>query len=108
MNGAVLRGQMRLRGLTGAALARLTGLSDATISNALAGRRLHPSTFRLIAAGLAKVEVVPGAEALAAGSADEDELGIRENSRRGDGPPARRRESGMNGDEARRAVGVDR
>ena len=65
MRGDVLRREMRLRGLTGAALARLTGLSDATISNALAGRRLHPSTFRSIAAQLAKVEVVPGAEALA-------------------------------------------
>lgn len=66
MRGDVLRHEMRVRGLTGAALARLTGLSDATISNALAGRRLHPSTFRVIAAQLARVEVVPGAEALAA------------------------------------------
>jgi transcriptional regulator with XRE-family HTH domain len=62
----ILRQQMRLRGLTGADLGRLAGLSDATISNALAGRRLHPSTFRKIAAHLARVEVVPGAEALAA------------------------------------------
>ncbi len=62
----VLRQQMRLRGLTGADLGRLAGLSDATISNALAGRRLHPSTFRKIAAHLARVEVVPGAEVLAA------------------------------------------
>jgi hypothetical protein len=61
----VLRHEMRLRGLTGTALGRLTGLSNATISNALAGRRLHPSTFRRIAANLARVEVIPGAEALA-------------------------------------------
>ncbi len=61
-----LRHQMRLRGLTGAALARLTGLSDATISHALAGRRLHPATFRKIVVHLARVEIIPGAEDLAA------------------------------------------
>lgn len=66
MKGDVLRQQMRLRGLTGSALARLTRLSDATISNALAGRHLHPNTFRRIVAQLAKVEVMPGAELLAA------------------------------------------
>ena len=65
MKGAVLREQMRWRGLTGAALARATGLSDATISNALAGRRLHPATFRRIVAHLAEVDPVPGSEALA-------------------------------------------
>jgi hypothetical protein len=65
MKANVLRREMRLRGLTGTALGRLTGLSNATISNALAGRRLHPSTFRKIAANLARVEVIPGAEALA-------------------------------------------
>jgi len=68
VKGDVLREQMRLRGLTGTALARATGLSDATISNALAGRRLHPATFRKIAAHLAKVDLIPGAEALAAGA----------------------------------------
>ena len=62
----VLRHQMRLRGLTGSALARMTGLSDATISHALAGRRLHPSTFRKIVTHLARTEVIPGAEDLAA------------------------------------------
>lgn len=68
IKGEVLREQMRLRGLTGAALARATGLSDATISNALAGRQLHPATFRKIVAHLAKVDLIPGAEALAAGA----------------------------------------
>jgi transcriptional regulator with XRE-family HTH domain len=68
VKGEVLRQQMRLRGLTGTALARATGLSDATISNALAGRRLHPATFRKIAAHLAKVDPIPGAESLAAGA----------------------------------------
>jgi transcriptional regulator with XRE-family HTH domain len=65
MKGTVLREQMRQRGLTGAELARLTGLSEGTISNALAGKRLHPATFRQIANELAKVDVVPGAELLA-------------------------------------------
>jgi hypothetical protein len=61
----VLREQMRLRGLSGAALARLARVSDATISNALAGRRLHPDTFRRIAGALAAVALVPGMDALA-------------------------------------------
>lgn len=68
VKGEVLRQQMRLRGLTGTALARATGLSDATISNALAGRRLHPATFRKIAAHLAKVDPIPGSESLTAGA----------------------------------------
>jgi transcriptional regulator with XRE-family HTH domain len=55
---------MRLRGLTGAELAKLTGLSVGTISNALAGRRLHPRTFQAIGAKLASIAVVPGADLL--------------------------------------------
>jgi transcriptional regulator with XRE-family HTH domain len=66
VKGDVLRRQMRLRGLTGTALARMSGVSDATISHALAGRRLHPTTFRKIVAHLARVDVIPGAEDLAA------------------------------------------
>ena len=64
IKGDVLRQQMRLRGLTGTELARLAGLSDATISNALAGRRVHPGTFRRIVVQLAKLDVIAGAEAL--------------------------------------------
>src|SRR5262249_26462446 len=56
-DGGVLRRQMHLRGLNNAALAKRTGLSDATISNALAGRSLHPRTFRAIAAALYEVEL---------------------------------------------------
>lgn len=66
LKGDVLRQWMTQRGLTGAALAKGAGLSEGTISNALAGRRLHPQTYRLIAGYLAKVEVVPGAELLGA------------------------------------------
>ena len=58
MKGDVLRHQMRLRGLTGSGLAHLTRLSDATISNALAGRRLHPTTFRKIVAQLEALELL--------------------------------------------------
>ncbi len=65
MRGDVLRHQMWLRGLTGTDLGRLTGLSDSTISNALAGRRVHPGTFRRIVVHLAKIAIVPGAESLA-------------------------------------------
>ena len=66
VKGDVLRRQMWLRGLTGTDLARLSGLSDATISHALAGRRLHPTSFRKIVAHLARVDVIPGADDLAA------------------------------------------
>jgi transcriptional regulator with XRE-family HTH domain len=66
VRGDVLRRHMRLRGLTGSDLARMSGLSDATISHALAGRHLHPSSFRKIVAHLARVDVIPGAEDLAA------------------------------------------
>lgn len=56
---------MRLRGLNGAALARHAQVSEGTISNALAGRQLHPDTFRRIAAALDAVAMVPGLNALA-------------------------------------------
>jgi hypothetical protein len=64
--GDVLREQMQLRGLTGSALAGLASVSNATISNALASRRLHPATFRRIAAAMTQIELVPGIESLIA------------------------------------------
>lgn len=64
-NGAALRRQMQLRGLTAAELAGLAELSPATVSNALAGRGLHPHTYRALAEALTKAPIVPGVELLA-------------------------------------------
>jgi transcriptional regulator with XRE-family HTH domain len=69
VNGAALRHQMRVRGLTGAELARRAkqrgdALSQATISHALNGRRIHPSKLRAIAAVLNEAEPLPGVAGL--------------------------------------------
>ncbi|MBO0835711.1 MAG: helix-turn-helix transcriptional regulator [Actinobacteria bacterium] len=59
-----LRGQLKSLGMTTAGLARQAKVSRATISNALNGRRIQPSTFRAIAKALAESDRIPGAEAL--------------------------------------------
>jgi hypothetical protein len=64
VNAAELRHQMRVRGLTGAELARRANVSPATISHALNGRRIHPAKFRKIAMELHKAEPMPGVEML--------------------------------------------
>jgi transcriptional regulator with XRE-family HTH domain len=64
VNAAELRHQMRVRGLTGAELARRANVSPATISHALNGRRIHPAKFRKIATELHKAEPMPGVDAL--------------------------------------------
>ncbi|MBO0701467.1 MAG: helix-turn-helix transcriptional regulator [Candidatus Dormibacteraeota bacterium] len=59
-----LRGQLQSLGMTTAGLARQAKVSRATISNALNGRRIQPSTFRAIAKALAESDRIPGADAL--------------------------------------------
>ena len=59
-----LRQQMRLRGLTGAELARRAKVSATTVSHALNGRRIHPAKLHRIAIELHKAEPMPGAETL--------------------------------------------
>lgn len=56
VNPAALRQEMRLRGLTGAELARRAGVSPATISHALNGRRIHPAKRHAIHTVLQRVE----------------------------------------------------
>jgi transcriptional regulator with XRE-family HTH domain len=64
VNANALRRQMQLRGLTGTALARRARVSEATISHALNGRRIHPAKLRAIADALSQVQPLPGADAL--------------------------------------------
>src|SRR5215471_636229 len=69
VNGPMLRHQMRLRGLTAAEVARRSGnrgqrVSEATISHAINGHRIHPAKLRAIAAVLHAEDPLPGAESL--------------------------------------------
>jgi hypothetical protein len=69
VNAAELRHQMRLRGLTAGevtrrAKARGHRVSEATISHALNGWRIHPAKLRAIAAVLHDVDPLPGVEGL--------------------------------------------
>jgi len=69
VNAAELRHQMRLRGLTGAEVARRAKtrghkVAEATISHALNGWRIHPAKLRAIAAVLQEVDPLPGVESL--------------------------------------------
>lgn len=57
---------MSLRGITAAELAKQTGLSAATISHALNGRRVGAQTLRKICLYLARQQVLDGAEELIA------------------------------------------
>lgn len=59
-----LRHQMHIRGLTGAELARRAGISAATVSHALNGRRIHPRKLMAMVAALVRVEPMPGIDAL--------------------------------------------
>ena len=61
-----LRHAMRIRGLTGAELARRAGVSQATISHALNGHRIHPATLRAIDSALRSMPPVDDAAALVA------------------------------------------
>lgn len=69
VNGAGLRHQMRLRGLTAAEVARRARqrgqrVSEATISHALNGHRIHPAKLRAIAAVLHEDDPLPGVDFL--------------------------------------------
>ncbi len=59
-----LRHAMRIRGLTGTELARRAGVSQATISHALNGRRIRPATLRRINAVLRGVRPLNSVKAL--------------------------------------------
>jgi transcriptional regulator with XRE-family HTH domain len=58
-NAKELRRQQNRRGLTGADLAALSGVSEATISHARGGRSVSPRTFRAIATALEEAPACP-------------------------------------------------
>jgi Helix-turn-helix domain len=69
VDGAMLRHQMRIRGLTAAEVARRARqrgqcVSEATISHAVNGYRIHPAKLRAIAAVLHDMDPLPGVEVL--------------------------------------------
>jgi hypothetical protein len=64
VNGEELLREMRRLGLTGAALARRAGVSPATISHAINGRRLHPDKLAAIRTALDGVKPLPGLDRL--------------------------------------------
>lgn len=52
------------RGLTGSGIADKAGVSASTVSQAMAGRRIHPAKLRAIVAALAAIDPVPGMDVL--------------------------------------------
>jgi hypothetical protein len=71
VEAAELRHAMRVRGLTGAGLCRRAAelgckVSQATISHALNGRRIHPTTLRAINAVLRDVSLLSDVEGFVA------------------------------------------
>jgi hypothetical protein len=59
-----LRRRMQVVGVTGGELARRAKLAKATVSRALKGGRIYPSTVRAIASVLSELEPIPGADGL--------------------------------------------
>ena len=59
-----LRRHRDIRGLSNADLARLSGLSESTVSAAMNGHKVAARTVRALADGLSKAELVPLADDL--------------------------------------------
>lgn len=66
VKGRELLREMRLRGLTGAELARRARVSPATVSQAVNNRRVHPRKLQAIVTALIETEPVPGLARFAA------------------------------------------
>ncbi len=64
LNPVRLRHELAVRGLQSVDIARLTGLSAATVSAAMQGRSISPRTLRKIAFTLAREPILPGGEEL--------------------------------------------
>lgn len=64
LNPVRLRHELAARGLQSVDVARLTGLSAATLSAAMQGRPISPRTLRKIALTLALEPILPGGEEL--------------------------------------------
>lgn len=64
-----LQQAMQLRGLSHKQLADLAGLSQASVSHALRGGKVRPSTIRALAKALHEAPTVPGADLIAGDAA---------------------------------------
>lgn len=64
VDGAELRHQLALRGLSARDLAETSGLSEATISHALSGRPVSVHTIRAVVTTLDRVKPFAGVDAL--------------------------------------------
>jgi hypothetical protein len=73
LNRPRLEHELRVRGLNEAEAAKVAGISAATMSHALNGHRVRPATLRKIARTLARIQPIPGAEALMAAGADQEQ-----------------------------------
>ena len=65
INRENLRRELLRRGLTNGEFAARAGVSAMTVSHALSGRRLHPSTIRAFARALTNTPPIPGVDAFA-------------------------------------------
>ena len=70
LDSAGLRRALGLRGMTAAELALISGVSEATVSHAMTGRKVSHSTVRKLARGLTVTPTLPGADALIAGKTE--------------------------------------
>jgi DNA-binding Xre family transcriptional regulator len=61
-----LRREMALRALTGAELASIAGISEATVSHMVNAHRVEHGTVRKVCRALMLTPVVPGADAIIA------------------------------------------
>lgn len=59
-----LRHELARRGMTGAELAAIAGLSEATVSHAMTGRPVSYVTLRKLARGLTVTPALPGIDAI--------------------------------------------
>lgn len=61
LNADGLRRELALRGLTQAEIAAIAGLTEATVSHAMNGRRVEHRTIRALARALTVTPALPGA-----------------------------------------------
>ena len=64
IDSEALRRELGRRGMTQAELATVAGLSEATVSHAMVGRRIAWTTIRKMARALTAIPTLPGAEVL--------------------------------------------
>jgi len=64
LDASALRREMARRGMTGAELAAIAGLSEATVSHAACGRKVNYITVRALARALTVTPPLPGIDSI--------------------------------------------